>query len=415
MIAGIMTLLTCAVIFRKCRLQYLRKLLMPSIFMNILGFLLAVWPFGGGLLLAVAPALGSICLGIGSAFMFLLWADALNCAPIEEVEAALPLSLVIVLLYAIAVPLLPYELHGILMLLAPLASGTMLYLSFNLAPQPATSSDALATPRKQFVYEIVRLSIPLLVFYIALCWNGVAAQFLMANGRSIPDIIGSLVGIFFIFAFVSFSFRIDFEGLFRWLCPLAVAALVLNFWKSSFTVIAIGSISSVLDVSLWIVTYLYCSRKARTDYVASLIRTALLLAAAHTGAIIGNVLATYVMSVVPHANEEAFSSITLVLIVAMVAATMVVVGRREAKRGSDRESASSLGVGVADRCKEVAERCHLTARELDVLMLLASGRSQPYICECLTLSKSTISTHVSHIYQKCGVHSRQELLDILAP
>lgn len=51
--------------------------------------------------------------------------------------------------------------------------------------------------------------------------------------------------------------------------------------------------------------------------------------------------------------------------------------------------------------------------ELDVLLLLAAGRSQPYICDYLVLSKSTVSTHVSHIYQKCSVHSRQELLDLV--
>ena len=65
------------------------------------------------------------------------------------------------------------------------------------------------------------------------------------------------------------------------------------------------------------------------------------------------------------------------------------------------------------RCKAISEQHGLTARELDVLLLLAAGRSQPYICDYLVLSKSTVSTHVSHIYQKCSVHSRQELLDLV--
>ena len=44
-------------------------------------------------------------------------------------------------------------------------------------------------------------------------------------------------------------------------------------------------------------------------------------------------------------------------------------------------------------------------------MLLAQGRSRPYICEVLYLSDGTVKTHVSHIYRKFDVHSRQELLD----
>ncbi|MDR1184911.1 MAG: LuxR C-terminal-related transcriptional regulator [Coriobacteriales bacterium] len=31
----------------------------------------------------------------------------------------------------------------------------------------------------------------------------------------------------------------------------------------------------------------------------------------------------------------------------------------------------------------------------------------------LYISKSTVSTHIQHIYQKIGVHGRQELLDFL--
>ena len=45
--------------------------------------------------------------------------------------------------------------------------------------------------------------------------------------------------------------------------------------------------------------------------------------------------------------------------------------------------------------------------------LWIQGRSVPYIQENLVIGKNTVSTHVRHIYQKCGVHSRQELLDLV--
>jgi DNA-binding NarL/FixJ family response regulator len=42
----------------------------------------------------------------------------------------------------------------------------------------------------------------------------------------------------------------------------------------------------------------------------------------------------------------------------------------------------------------------LTAREKDVLALIAEGRSNQAICEKLFLSPKTVETHVNHIFQK---------------
>ena len=57
---------------------------------------------------------------------------------------------------------------------------------------------------------------------------------------------------------------------------------------------------------------------------------------------------------------------------------------------------------------------HLTNRESEVLVLLARGRSVPYICDELFIAKSTAQTHVRHIYAKMDITGgRQELLDRL--
>ena len=66
---------------------------------------------------------------------------------------------------------------------------------------------------------------------------------------------------------------------------------------------------------------------------------------------------------------------------------------------------------LAEYHREIARNHCLSARETDVFMMLAQGRSRPYICEALYLSDGTVKTHVSHIYRKFDVHSRQELLD----
>jgi HD-GYP domain-containing protein (c-di-GMP phosphodiesterase class II)/DNA-binding CsgD family transcriptional regulator len=51
----------------------------------------------------------------------------------------------------------------------------------------------------------------------------------------------------------------------------------------------------------------------------------------------------------------------------------------------------------------------LTERELDVLRLLAAGRTKPQIAADLVISPSTVHTHTVHIYAKCGVSTRAGL------
>ena len=50
---------------------------------------------------------------------------------------------------------------------------------------------------------------------------------------------------------------------------------------------------------------------------------------------------------------------------------------------------------------------------MDVLTLLARGRTAAYIADTLFLSRETVKVHVRHIYEKLGVHSRSELLDLV--
>jgi LuxR family maltose regulon positive regulatory protein len=49
-----------------------------------------------------------------------------------------------------------------------------------------------------------------------------------------------------------------------------------------------------------------------------------------------------------------------------------------------------------------------SARELDVLRLLAAGRSNAEIARGLVVEPSTVKTHLIHLYDKLGVHSRTQ-------
>ncbi len=65
------------------------------------------------------------------------------------------------------------------------------------------------------------------------------------------------------------------------------------------------------------------------------------------------------------------------------------------------------------RVEEAAREYGLTAKETEVLVLAAKGRTTQRICEELGISTGTANTHLSHIYKKFDVHDRQQLIDML--
>ena len=78
-----------------------------------------------------------------------------------------------------------------------------------------------------------------------------------------------------------------------------------------------------------------------------------------------------------------------------------------------KPSAHPQGADLDERCALVAHRFQLTPREAEVLALLARGRTSPIIQEKLVVSQNTVRTHVRHIYAKLGVHSQQELINLV--
>lgn len=80
------------------------------------------------------------------------------------------------------------------------------------------------------------------------------------------------------------------------------------------------------------------------------------------------------------------------------------------------ESSLSLATSSATwehRCREIADKASLTPREREVFALLARGRNSPYIQKELVITNNTVKAHVKHIYQKLGVSSHQELIDLV--
>jgi DNA-binding CsgD family transcriptional regulator len=55
----------------------------------------------------------------------------------------------------------------------------------------------------------------------------------------------------------------------------------------------------------------------------------------------------------------------------------------------------------------------LTAREREVALLAANGRSSREVADHLGVSARTVETHLARVYRKLGITGRSELADAL--
>lgn len=67
---------------------------------------------------------------------------------------------------------------------------------------------------------------------------------------------------------------------------------------------------------------------------------------------------------------------------------------------------------LESRCEAIVEQYGLSSREAEILPFALKGRTSERISQELFISKSTVDTHLRRIYNKVGVHSRQELIDV---
>ncbi|WP_162610833.1 helix-turn-helix transcriptional regulator [Gordonibacter sp. An230] len=69
--------------------------------------------------------------------------------------------------------------------------------------------------------------------------------------------------------------------------------------------------------------------------------------------------------------------------------------------------------GLEDLCGRIAAEHGLSPRETEVFKLLAQGRSRSFIQEELVISDATVKSHINRVYQKLGIHSKQDLISLV--
>ncbi len=89
-------------------------------------------------------------------------------------------------------------------------------------------------------------------------------------------------------------------------------------------------------------------------------------------------------------------------------------GARLSESGESRFiDAANPAAPLEGRVAALAQEFALTPRETEVLGVWATGHSIAYVEKKLFISKSTVKTHLNHIYAKTGTANREQLLELL--
>ncbi len=359
----------------------------------------------------ICPA--TLAGGAGSALLILLWCEIYSCLGAARVALYYALTIIGgVLLTFLLQGFREEYLYGVLIAL-PTLSAALAHRSYR-CHIPAEDRPAASGRRL----------IPWKFFLILALFELVASYSSAAISAEHPSLIGShstwttLVGGVLLFVWVwRFSSRLPLSTLYRAPAVLICCGLLIVPLFGIGGSVA-GSFCTALGVMLFnaLVLLFLCDIAKRFGVSALLLfgieETLLLVSWAGRGAAEALDRQGLFGTLGP-----AVGSVAAVAVIAIV--TLLVLNKREiderwglaflGKRATEEDERSRL----AHRCAEVATRGRLTPREGEVLELLAEGKSLSGVASELIIAEGTAKAHTRHIYEKLGINTRQELLDLL--
>ena len=418
--------------------------------------------------------LGALLTGVGSGFMWVMWGEYYAKVSQADVELLAPVSAIVAAVLVLVVSSMSGWVSVVLVTSFPLLSGLSLALSWRDVQAHDASAEhhgleeqqafrnaydrAKDSPLKALA-SMGRIGLGILVACLFVCLEG---TFWEAPARSMLPFQLVLLASIVLMAVVAVAStmgprRVSLSFLYRWMCPLLVvgfAALIL-FGNDLGGYLAYG-VALAARFGFCLITQMFFARFAAMgkatavqsfglgwifvhlgDFLGILLYVAVgswlgagLLTTAQVAALSITVLVVVTMFVLN--DERGFSLDSAAQAVASstggdacrpdgaTATAPDTLGEPVAGPGATAPTAGGAGMPADTstdqlglRIRSLACEYELTPREVEVFDLLARGRSIPYVRDALFISKETAATHAKHVYAKLGVHSRQELIDLV--
>lgn len=380
----------------------------------------------GGMLSVLFQAIGGAIPAIGIAILTVLWGFYYSRLDAKEIENyAIFSSLLMIVCYVLVISTV-WFVSVVLVIIFPLASGVcLLYANKREEQKRAVDADieenAITQPVSRLLalrgFSRIGLGISASAIAISIFWSFIGMGVVVITGFlfKLSFLAGGAVAIVLTIYCVMFARRLNLNSLYRWVCPLVVIGFSFAVHSSPHTSfiasLFIFGAKMALDLLSFIFLAEFSSReKIPANTVFGIGRFFL-----EGGLLIGCLVAYPLFSYI--AQDGVSLAVVLMAISALlVTMTMFSMIDQDTLQNSRlannavRESISSL---LLQQCDRVSERYRLSKREREILVYLARGRSLPYIRNELGIAKSTIDTHVRHIYSKLDIHSKEELISIV--
>ena len=359
---------------------------------------------------------GGVILGGTSAIVLLRWLAC--CCSAEPRTVAIMFSTAYLLtsaIYFVLAALHPPVATAIVVAL-PLISGLLSMVVQSKDGQGAfqdTGIDAKPTAPPFPVRPVVLIVAFELVFNLSLAFS---------SGASMYGPLGILV-VSAITLALALAFKEE-QGfnpsvLFKIALPCMIAGLLMISWvQLGANVATLFSNAGNIAFKLFILITL--ANACRRYHVSPLWLFGIAEGTAYAATCVGKIAGRLCTTLYPGGSLES-SAVVMVAVVGLVTLCMFFSGERLALRtfggsfGQDAPHANPLANVEAPvmACALASRRFGLSRREEEILGLLLQDMSAGQIEEELAISRSTVKSHIQHIYEKTGVHSRGELKNLV--
>lgn len=419
----------------------------------------------------------SMATGIGSGFMWLLWGSFYSRIPQDHTEVLAPASAAIAALLTLASSAMSGWVGIAFVASFPIISGMSLEWALRNAPRKGADQNKHHRNEPSAAHVLRSMGRTVLGILVACVFVCLSGGFLDADPYIRPETpvnqASILMALVFTMALTAVAVvgprRISISFFYRWMCP----ALVLGFASVILLPDPFGSIVAFITsisarFAFCLITQMFFARFAESGKATATQSFGWGWIGVHLGDFIG-VFLLLMLQNFPIGNLGGFENVAAGCIVVLVFATMFVlddgtsfrtqnpsaenapsiitpskkseelttarpgdnanesIGRNSDAQAEQRTPLQDAEEPAADQKEQagndasfeetilsISKTFRLTPRETEVFSLLARGRSIPYIRDELVISRETAATHAKHIYAKLDVHSRQELIDLVA-
>ena len=372
---------------------------------------LAVWAANGGVAAAWAgPALGALA-ACASALFILCWCELYCRLDLDRAAMALALSFILAVGVNLTLENTNAQFRQGALVALPLLSLLCFLRARSVVPAAPEACARASAPH--FPWPLLGI---IALYYLA---SGVCIGASELPALLFKNSANALAGLVLLLAVVLFAKSFDLRRLLA--SPLVIFACVVllvpfaGFGGRSAAVAAATSVgAAVFELSVFL---LMCDISQRRR-IAPVFLFGIEEAAAifqSGGIYLGE----------QHGLLEAAGVSVPLLVLALVALTgMATLAYFREGRLEESWGVGALGPGRIDAeherlerqraaCERLAGERGLTAREAQVLALLAQGSSIDEICAALSIARGTAKAHCEHIYTKVGVRSKAQLVDMI--